>query len=739
MVLKSNADVLVFSETWLTSKTDDTYIAIDGYNVFRTDRVGKTVGGGIAIYVKKHISVSVVLSLSSPKCFEYLALKISLGNTANCENLLLIGLYRQPKANANATERIFRLLSSHGISEILMMGDANLNWLTAASNSIKNLCNNLNLSQLITVPTRPNIKNPERASLLDIILTNQPHKYKSSGVLPQDFSDHCPIACIRDTKHQKSQHRVITKRNFKRFNEDAFLHDLSISGLCNTLSFNDPQLALKYFILTFNSVADKHAPFKTLRVKNRRNPWFSSDISIKMRARDMAWKKARSSGLRSDWQTFHLLRNKCLCMIRKAKSSYYISTLSECSGNPGKFWKTVKSLSQTQSSSLPNQIITDSATVSNKNELCNIFNEHFVAAGHLFGTSDLPSCNPIHDSPNLQKFSFKFFSDTEVREALSTIDPKKSTGADDLDPQLLLLASPVISDIITHIFNLTLETNNIPRLWKTAYVSPLHKGGPTGELNNYRPISKLPCLAKILEHLINNQLKAFLSFHNILNRHQSGFRPGHSTISAATKVVNDIAYALDNKQDCVALFIDLSKAFDSVDHALLLNRLAEIGLDRKACKWFKNYLSDRSQAVVADGHKSEFLNISKGVPQGSILAPVLFTLFINDFNSSIVNSAVHLYADDTVIYSIAPSVELAFQNLKSDFCLIQKALINLKLALNAGKTKFMVFSRKLNAISTASDLNTLEGACIERVASYKYLGIWIDDKLSFKMHITELI
>ena len=745
MVLKTNADIFIFSETWLDSNTDDKYIALDGYNVYRTDRVrrtnrvGPTTGGGIAIYVKNHISVSVALSLSRPKCFEYLALTLSIGNTANCEKLLLIGVYRQPKAKAHAIEKIFDLVSSHGTSEILFMGDINLDWLTNASNSLKNLCNNLDLHQLITVPTRPNIHNLERASLLDIILTNKPHKYKASGVFSLDFSDHCPIACIRDTRQHKTQHRVIVKINFKCFNEESFIYDLSVSNLQDIFSFKDPHLALNHFIYTFNSIADKHAPFKKIRVKNRRNPWFSSEISLEMRARDKAWKTARSSGFRSDWQKFHLLRNKCLNMIRKAKSAYYISTLSDCSGNPGKFWSTVKSLSQTQSSSLPNQIKTDSSTISNKGDLCNIFNEHFITAGHLLGTSGSPTNYLAHDRPNPVKFSLRLFSGTEVREALYTIDPKKSTGADELDPQLLVLASPIISDFITHIFNLTLITDSIPSLWKTAHVSPLHKGGPTDDLNNYRPISKLPCLAKILELLVNNQLKYYLSLNNILNCHQSGFRPRHSTTTAATKVINDIVHALDNKQDCVALFIDLSKAFDSVNHVLLLKRLAEIGLDHKSCNWFKNYLSGRSQAVVADGHTSTFLNLSKGVPQGSILAPILFTLFINDFNSGITNSAVHLYADDTVIYSIAPSVNLAFQNLQSDFHIIQQALINLKLSLNAGKTKYMVFTRKLNSPPTADNLYTIEGVPIEKVSNYKYLGVWIDDKLSFKKHISELI
>lgn len=186
----------------------------------------------------------------------------------------------------------------------------------------------------------------------------------------------------------------------------------------------------------------------------------------------------------------------------------------------------------------------------------------------------------------------------------------------------------------------------------------------------------------------------FLSEHEVLNIYQSGFRPRHSTVSATAKVVNDIAQALDSKLDCVALFIDLSKAFDSVDHTILLERLHNIGLDYKSCKWVENYLSGRSQAVIGDGFISEFLNIYKGVPQGSVLGPLLFSIHINDFNCGIKNSSIHLYADDSVIYSLAPSVELALSNLQDDFCCIQRTLTDLKLVLNPRKSKYMIFTKK---------------------------------------------
>uniref|UniRef100_A0A8C6V4C6 Reverse transcriptase domain-containing protein n=1 Tax=Neogobius melanostomus TaxID=47308 RepID=A0A8C6V4C6_9GOBI len=289
---------------------------------------------------------------------------------------------------------------------------------------------------------------------------------------------------------------------------------------------------------------------------------------------------------------------------------------------------------------------------------------------------------------------------------------------------------------LTHIFNVSIESEIIPHSWKAAHVLPLHKDGPTNILNNYRPISKLPCLAKILEKLVSNQIKSFLIKHSVLKPYQSGFRQGHNYHTATTKVLNDIYAALDSRQECLALFIDLSKAFDSVNHQILLKQLQHIGFDKKAYNWFSNYLSNRTQAVVADGFKSEFLITDKGVPQGSILGPLLFTIFINSIGCNIKHSSIHLYADDAILYTSAPSAGQAAQFLQEDFDEIQKSLIKLKLSLNTRKTKYMLFSKRQEV--QPLNIHTFDGTVIERVSSYKYLGFWLDEKLTFKTHVSKL-
>ena len=225
----------------------------------------------------------------------------------------------------------------------------------------------------------------------------------------------------------------------------------------------------------------------------------------------------------------------------------------------------------------------------------------------------------------------------------------------------------------------------------------------------------------------------------LLAPHQSGFRKKHSTTTAAIKVVNDITEALDTRKYCTALFIDLSKAFDTVDHVILAHRLRKIGLSNQAVMWFSSYLSGRTQRVQTSESSSSLLPVSKGVPQGSILGPLLFTIYVNNLCDNLPNTESHCYADDTVIYCSSPSVLQCFEYLQSAFDIVQSRLTELKLVLNANKSKTMLFSNGKQLPSNIPRLSSVQGAEIELVASYKYLGILIDDHLTFKPHIDDLV
>ncbi len=224
----------------------------------------------------------------------------------------------------------------------------------------------------------------------------------------------------------------------------------------------------------------------------------------------------------------------------------------------------------------------------------------------------------------------------------------------------------------------------------------------------------------------------------MLSINQSGFRKKHRTTTAALKVLNDIVCSMDNGDFCASLFIDLSKAFDTVDHEILLHILKSIGLSSDVVPWFKNYLSGRTQCVQAEGKLSDSLLIAKGVPQRSVLGPLLFTIYINCLDYDIQDANFHFYADDSVMYCSASSGKQALYKLQSAFDVIQSRIYNLKLVLNVDKTKYMLFSGSIFFNKNVSSLQTLQGTVIELVKEYKYLVIIVDDVLSFGSHITQL-
>ncbi len=269
----TNVDIMVLSETWLGRSTPDSYIYMEGYNIFRTDHRAK--GGGVAIYVKNSLLATVHLSKSVPKQFELLVLKIELSQ--NCV-LTVAGCYRPHSAPKDTLSSLSDCLSSMKYTELALMGDLNWDWLTPASDLIKSFCDLANLTQIIDSPTRPNPKHPEKSTLLDLFLTNMPQKYKATAVFANDMSDHCVIAGVRDTKISKCKPRIIIKRNLKLFCEQAFLIDLNLCDWNRVNLILEPEIVLQYFKSLFLDIINKHAPFRKYKIKGRDNPWHFTEI-----------------------------------------------------------------------------------------------------------------------------------------------------------------------------------------------------------------------------------------------------------------------------------------------------------------------------------------------------------------------------------------------------------------------------------------------------------------------------
>ena len=309
-----------------------------------------------------------------------------------------------------------------------------------------------------------------------------------------------------------------------------------------------------------------------------------------------------------------------------------------------------------------------------------------------------------------------------------------------MSPKLLKEAAPVISWPLATIFNYSLSSGEIPDEWKIAKVCPVYKDGPVIDTSNYRPISLLSICLKTFEKIVHEQLYNHLTINNLLSVYQSGFRPSHSTVTALIDVTD---YILDNAHQGLytgVVFLDLKKAFDTIDPHLLLDKLSNIGLRENEHLWFKNYLLNRNQCVSLNGVTSDLQQIEYGVPQGSVLGPLLFIIYINDLHLHVENSKVILYADDTALFYASKDTSEVQQVLQRDLSSVHSWLTANKLTLNVKKTKSMIFRTKKRVHKVPTNLNIkIDDEPLEQADAFKYLGIWFDPLLSWESHVNKTI
>ena len=350
-----------------------------------------------------------------------------------------------------------------------------------------------------------------------------------------------------------------------------------------------------------------------------------------------------------------------------------------------------------------------------------------------------------NSGPNLakkHKRKWKFYGDEvqntignlkinrgRVNLLIDEIDITKSSGIDTISSRCLKDALSVLIPHICHIFKLSIEFGIFPHYWKIATIVPLYKGGGNDEVSNYRPVSLLPIPGKLLEKLIHDHLMDFFENNNILSNYQFGFRKNHSTIDSVATLVDNILHSINNGKVTLAAFIDFKKAFDTVNHNILLEKLYCLGIRGPLLIWIQNYISNRCQRTICNGNLSELKDIKCGVPQGSILGPLFFLVSVNDLKNVLMNNNYQLYADDTVIYCSNTNFERASIDLQKVLDKFEVWCSENALTVNIKKTKVMAFGSKNNIKKDKGNMLTLNGKSIMYVPTFKFLGVFYLIKL----------
>ena len=438
---------------------------------------------------------------------------------------------------------------------------------------------------------------------------------------------------------------------------------------------------------------------------------------------------------------YKLFKNKLTTVLRSAEKSYYNLRFSEVKNDMKRTWGLIKSIinSKTSSnnSSRIDELLINGKIISDKKLMANKFNEYFTNIGSTLARK-IPNApgsykDFLHTINSSKSFFARPTNPLEIINIVHNFKAKKSAGFDEISPSVLKTTISYVAEPLANIFNLSLHSGVFPDLLKIAKVVPVFKTEDRKLMVNYRPISVLPVFSKILEKIMYKRLITYLENNNILSDKQYGFRERHSTYMALVELVDKVTEELDNKKFSVGIFVDLSKAFDTINHNILLDKLNSYGIRGTSNSWFCSYLSNRLQYVQLSNVKSDRLQINCGVPQGSILGPLLFILYINDISyvSNVLN--LIMFADDTNLFLSDSSLERLCGNANAELAKIYTWFKLNKLSLNIKKTNFILFGTQNTSNNKISI--KLDNIQIDQVTRTKFLGVILSQTLSWKDHI----